>query len=166
MTDGRSFFFTYNLPSFIKQILTFCIAPCASAFPLLDWIGAEADDRSFVMSLDTTQLAHSITVGPQVSAMTIIPILEVKLLMTQARVMMELAHNSRRMQSNAVLSLPHMPQFQHQVFSAPLIPGLNVVEIVVSAELAVQGNPVGGVTATAQTEVESQHFFLFITRML
>ncbi|RUS15916.1 hypothetical protein BC937DRAFT_91811 [Endogone sp. FLAS-F59071] len=149
-----------------QPLVTYDPSGTRKAFPLLDWIGAEAEDRSFVMSLDTTELAHSITVGPQVSAMTIIPILEVKLLMTHARVMMELAHNSRRMQSSAVLSLPHMPQFQHQVFSAPLIPGLNIVEIHVSAELTVQGNPVAGAAATAQTEVESQHYFLFITRMV
>ncbi|CAG8479044.1 12160_t:CDS:10 [Ambispora gerdemannii] len=97
---------------------------------LLQGIGVEASDRSFAMSLDTKHNAHSITLGPNATHVTIIPILVSSLLLPVPKpVDVFVYHQGRKVINTGHTFYPNAPSITHQNFIISLVPGVNNIDI-------------------------------------
>ncbi|KAL1915839.1 uncharacterized protein VTP21DRAFT_6227 [Calcarisporiella thermophila] len=148
--------------------------PSKQGAPLLQWIAIESNDRSFVMSLDTSHLSHCVFVSSGVQSMSIIPLLASRLMSIREKVAMTVVQDGKRVTPANVVALPAAPQVTHQVYMFSLAEGLNSIEIWVSAQLGT-GEPArsgvrymsGGSAASALPQypgLVTQQFYLFIMK--
>ncbi|OZJ04918.1 hypothetical protein BZG36_02637 [Bifiguratus adelaidae] len=139
----------------VPRIIDYDIPDIPKAPALLKSIQVETNERSFAMAFDTFTTAHSITIASFAQTMTFIPILDPKLLQSQAQVALTVEVNRRRIQSSDIITFRDQPAFRHEVFYLTPKVGLNVIDCCVNAMLNADGS----------SGVQSQHFYLFISRL-
>ncbi|CAG8675827.1 6329_t:CDS:2, partial [Ambispora leptoticha] len=147
---------------------------------LLQGIGVEASDRSFAMSLDTKHNAHSITLGPNATHVTIIPILVSSLLLPVPKpVDVFVYHQGRKVINTGHTFYPNAPSITHQNFIISLIPGVNNIDIWVyvpsvvatSSTTSTASGAMNGISAvngkaSSVANGQTDHYSIFITRQI
>ncbi|KAI8601713.1 hypothetical protein EDD21DRAFT_373795 [Dissophora ornata] len=128
-------------------------------YAMLQSITLDAEDKSFMMSLSTETFAHSVAVHHQVSSITVTPMLAPQLAPIQPQVGVSLFQNGRKLVPTGVLPQPGPPMMGHPIFTIPLVPGQNTIDVWISAQVGglFQGGVPGGKT-------ETQQFYLFVQR--
>ncbi|KAG0228356.1 hypothetical protein BGW42_002254 [Actinomortierella wolfii] len=137
--------------------------------PLLQSITLDTDDKSFTMSLGTETFAHSVTVPTHVQSLTLIPLLANQLAPIQPQVGLSVFQNGRKLRPTGLVALPTAPSVGHHVYTIPLTPGQNTLDIWVSAHVGglFHGGMPGGKMETQQfypKQVQDIKQFLEIAR--
>ncbi|KAG9290591.1 hypothetical protein G9A89_020961 [Geosiphon pyriformis] len=162
-----------NLPIQISRVYDASSLDSKRSLPLLQGIGVEASDQSFAMSLDTKHNAHSITLGSTASHVTLIPILASNLLLPVPKaVALYVYHDGLKVSNMGKMSFPNAPSISHLTFTTQLSPGVNNIDIWVSAPLItndysaanVNEKPGGNGVVPTLGEGQTERYYIFITK--
>ncbi|KAG0329157.1 hypothetical protein BGZ99_003308 [Dissophora globulifera] len=143
------------IPAEVSLVYDPAVGP-RKGYAMIQSIAVDAQDKSFMMGLGTETFAHSIAVHHQVSSITVTPMVAPQLAPIQPQVGLSLFHNGRKLVPTGVLPQQGPPAMGHPVFTVPLVPGQNTIDIWISAQVGglFQGSAPGG-------KMETQQFYLF-----